>query len=144
MFQCLGWMRKNFIPGNFIWSVAAETWDASCFKKSLLEKQQNVPNTCTILPLEKIFFQNLAVNRWIFPSAKIFAELFNSPPSPKLEGVHALKAQLKLSPLIQNLVQQDYLPVSYARRHLPSYQKCDKVVASTRCGLFPLPQNLYR
>ena len=41
-------------------------WDASCFKKGLLEKQMNVPNTCTILPLKKIFYQNLTVNRWIF------------------------------------------------------------------------------
>ena len=40
MFQCPGWMRKIFIPGNFSWEVVAETWDASCFKKSLLEKQQ--------------------------------------------------------------------------------------------------------
>ena len=46
MFQCLGWMRKNFIPGNFSWSVIAETWDTSCFKKGFLEKQQSVPNTC--------------------------------------------------------------------------------------------------
>ena len=30
------------------------------------------------------------------------------------------KAQLKLSPLIQNSVQLDYLPESYAR-YLPSY-----------------------
>ena len=42
------------------------------------------------------------------------------------------KAQLKLSSLIQNRVQQDYLPDSYAR-HLPSYQKCHKIVAPTRC-----------
>ena len=40
MLQCQEWMRKNFIPGNFSWSVAAETWDATCFKKCLLEKQQ--------------------------------------------------------------------------------------------------------
>ena len=33
------------------------------------------------------------------------------------------KAWLKLSPLIQNSVQQDYLPESYAR-YLPSSQKC--------------------
>ena len=59
MFQCPGWMRKNFIPGNFNWRVAAETWDASCFKKGLLEKQQGVPNTCAILPLKNIFYQNL-------------------------------------------------------------------------------------
>ena len=26
---------------------------------------------------------------------------------------------------------------------LPSYQKCHKIVAPARCGLFPLPQNLY-
>ena len=39
MFQCPGWMRKNFIPGNFSWRIAAETWNASCFKKGLLEKQ---------------------------------------------------------------------------------------------------------
>ena len=50
------------------------------------------------------------------------------------------KAQLKLSPLTQNRIQQDYLPESYAR-HLPSYQKCRKTVALTRCGLFPLPLN---
>ena len=59
MFQCPGWMRKNFIPGNFNWRVAAETWDASCFKKGLLEKQQSFPNTCAILLLKKIFYQNL-------------------------------------------------------------------------------------
>ena len=46
------------------------------------------------------------------------------------------KAQLKLSSLIQNRVQQDYLPESYAR-HLPSYQKCHKIVAPTRYGLVP-------
>ena len=40
MFQCPGSMRKNFILGNFSWRVAVETWDASCFKKGLLEKQQ--------------------------------------------------------------------------------------------------------
>ena len=38
MFQCPGWMRKNFIPGNFSWRVAAETWDAK--EKGWLEKQQ--------------------------------------------------------------------------------------------------------
>ena len=46
------------------------------------------------------------------------------------------KAQFKLSSFIQNSVQQDYLPESYAR-YLPSYQKCQKIVAPTRCGLFP-------
>ena len=56
MFQCPGWMRKNFIPRNLSWGVVAETWGASCFKKGLLEQQQSVPNTCTILPLKKIFY----------------------------------------------------------------------------------------
>ena len=40
--------------------------------------------------------------------AKIFSEFFNPLPFPlfpKLEGVHALKAQLNLSPLKQNRVQ---------------------------------------
>ena len=59
-----GWMRKNFIPKNFNWRVSAETWDASCFKKGLLEKQQSIPNTCNISPLKKIFFSKL--NRCIF------------------------------------------------------------------------------
>ena len=59
MFQCPGWMRKNFIPRNFSWRVAAETWDASCFKKGLLEK-----NTCAILPLKKDILSEL--NRCIF------------------------------------------------------------------------------
>ena len=51
------------------------------------------------------------------------------------------KAQLKLSPLIQNSVQQDYLPELFPR-YLPSYQKCQKIVTPTRCGLSPLPMNL--
>ena len=47
------------------------------------------------------------------------------------------KSQLKLSSFIQNSVQQDYLPESYAR-YLPSYQKCHKIVAPTRYyGLVP-------
>ena len=58
IFQFPGWMRKNFIPWNFSWMVSAEKWDASCFKKGLLEKQQSVPNTCDISPLKKIFIQN--------------------------------------------------------------------------------------
>ena len=76
--------------------------------------------------------------------SKYLSEIFNLPP-PNWRGgrgVHAPKAQLKLSPLIQNRVQQYYLPQSYAR-HLPSNQKCHKIVAPTRCGLFPLPMNLY-
>ena len=73
---------------------------------------------------------------------KYFSEIFNTSSPPSWMGVHALKVQLKLSRLIQNRVQQDYLPESYAT-HLPSYQKCHKIVASTRCGLFPLPLNLY-
>ena len=53
------------------------------------------------------------------------------------------KAQLKLSPLIQNSVQQNYLAESHAR-YLPSYQKCQKIVAPTRCGPGShLPPNLY-
>ena len=62
MFQFLRWMRKNFIPRNFSWRVLAETWDASCFQKGLLEKQQSVPNTCDILSLKEIFFQNLKIH----------------------------------------------------------------------------------
>ena len=58
-FQFPRWMKKNFIPENFSWRVLAETWDASCFKKGLLEKQQSVLNTCNILPLKNIFFQDL-------------------------------------------------------------------------------------
>ena len=37
---------------------------------------------------------------------------------------------------MQNRVQQDYLPESCVR-HLPSYQKCHKIVAPTRYGLVP-------
>lgn len=29
MFQFAGWMRKNFMPGNFSWRASAEKWDAS-------------------------------------------------------------------------------------------------------------------
>ena len=51
------------------------------------------------------------------------------------------KSWLKLSPLIQNSVEQDYIPDSCARYHL-SYQKGQNVVALTRCGLSPLPWTL--
>ena len=63
MFQHLRWLRKNFIPGNFSWGIAAEIWDGSCFKKGLPEKQQSISNTCTILPLKKNL---LELNRYIF------------------------------------------------------------------------------
>ena len=52
------------------------------------------------------------------------------------------KARLKLSPLILNNVQQDYIPESYTR-YLLSFQKCQKYVAPTRCRLSPLSMNLY-
>ena len=41
-----------------------------------------------------------------------------------------------------NNVQQDYIPESYAR-YLLSFQKCQKIVAPTRCRMSPLPMNLY-
>ena len=50
MFQFPGWKRKNFIPRNFSSKISAETFDASCFKKGLLEKQQSAPNTCDSPP----------------------------------------------------------------------------------------------
>ena len=49
------------------------------------------------------------------------------------------KAQLKLSPLIQNGVQQDYLPESCAR-HLPSFQNVTKLLhppGRVECSPFP-------
>ena len=60
MFQCPGWLRKNFIPGNFSWRVAAETWDASYFKKGLVEKQQCSKYLRHIV-LKKIFHQNRCI-----------------------------------------------------------------------------------
>ena len=72
MFQFPGWMRKNFIPVNFSWRVSTETWDASCFKKGLLEKQQSVPNTCNISPLKKIFFQNLIEAFFKYLNIKVY------------------------------------------------------------------------
>ena len=62
MFQCPRWMRKNFIPGNFSWRVVVETWDASCFKKCLLEKQQCFKHLCHI-SIEKDLAE---LNRCIF------------------------------------------------------------------------------
>ena len=49
-----GWEKSSY-PGI---SASGETWDASCVKKGLLEKQQSVPNTYDILPLKKMFYQN--------------------------------------------------------------------------------------
>ena len=56
------------------WRVSAETWDASCFKKGVLEKQQSVPNTCDILPLKNTFFSEL--NRCIFQISLKYIKLF--------------------------------------------------------------------
>ena len=36
-----GWTIKSFIPCNFSWRVSAEAWDASCFKKGLLENNSD-------------------------------------------------------------------------------------------------------
>ena len=92
MFQFPGWIRKNFIPGSFSWRVLAETWDASCFRKGLLEKQQSIPNTCDILPLKKIFFQNLTdavfknlVKNYVTSPTKL------PPPPPTIKPLHQNK-----------------------------------------------------
>ena len=74
----LEWIRKYFIPGNFSWSLAAETWDPSCFKKGLLDKQQSVPNTCAILPLKKKILSEL--NRCVFQIPPKYIKLI----TPKL------------------------------------------------------------
>ena len=74
-FQFPRWMKKNFIPENFSWRVSAETWDASCFKKGLLGKQQSVLNTCDILPLKNILFSEL--NRCVFQISLNYIKLVN-------------------------------------------------------------------
>ena len=81
---------------------------------------------------------------WPLPPPKQNSLQQYNSPHQNGGSVACPKPQLKLSPLIQNRVRQDYLPESYAR-HLPSYQKCHKIVAPTtnRCGLFPLPLKLY-
>ena len=116
--------------------------------KKVYWKNNSVPNTFAILPLKKIFYQNrcifqiplkyikLVIPKILFVlvlcSFNFYFKITWPPPSPRPPsgktskfftplqlGVHALKAQLKLSPWIQNRVQQDYLPESYAR-HLPA------------------------
>ena len=93
MFQCPGWMRKNFISGNFSWRVAAETWGASCFQKGLLEKQQRVPSKCAILPseLNRCIFQiSVKYIKLVIPKILFILVLFNFnfyfkimwPPTP--------------------------------------------------------------
>ena len=57
----------------------------------------------------------------------------------ELEGIACPESSIKTKSLNAKPCQQDYLPESYARRHLPSYQKCHKIVVPTRCGLFPFP-----
>ena len=48
------------------------------------------------------------------------------------------KAQLKLSPSIENCVQQDYIPELYVR-HVPSYQKCPKLLHPPGVDCSPFP-----
>ena len=93
IFQFLGWIRKNFIPRNFSWRVLAETWDASSFRKGLLEKQQSVPNTCDILPLKKIFSQNLtdAVFKNLVKNYVTSWTKLPSPPPSTIKPLHQNK-----------------------------------------------------
>ena len=58
-FQFPGWMRKNFIARNISWRVSAETWDASCFKKGLLEKKQQCSKLLRHIAIEKDTFSGL-------------------------------------------------------------------------------------
>ena len=64
MFQFLGWMRKNFILGNFRWRLQVETWDAGCFQKKVYRK-----NICDISPLKNIFFQKLTYGFFKYPKS---------------------------------------------------------------------------
>ena len=96
---------------------------------------------------------------WTFPFCWISPPLKNWDPCPSpdhrphIEKKVSLiafrqvlaklwKDMMELSPLIQNSIQQDYLPELYLR-HLPSYQKCHLLwccfVASTMCGLSLFP-----
>ena len=76
------------------------------------------------------------------PPAKTFLK-FLTPLPQAGGGLHALKAQLKLSPLIQNLIQQDYLPESFAR-HLPSYQKMSQNCCTHQVWIVPpAPESLW-
>ena len=58
-FQFPGWMRKNFIARNISWRVSAETWDASCYKKGLLEKKQQCSKLLRHIAIEKDTFSGL-------------------------------------------------------------------------------------
>ena len=75
-----GW-EKNFIHGNFSWTLSAEAWDPSCLKERLLEKQQSVPNTCDILPLKKIFWCTFQISlkyiKLVIPKILFILALWN-------------------------------------------------------------------
>ena len=73
MFQFPGWMRKNFIHENFSWRVSTETWDASCFKKGLLEKQQEYSKNLWHISTEKYIFSE--INRSIFQISLTYIKL---------------------------------------------------------------------
>ena len=104
MFQFPGRTRKNFIPENFSRRVLTETWNASCFKKGLLEKQQSAPNTCDISPLKKIFFQNL-INRCICQMSLKYIKLV-IPKILFILVLYIFNFNLKLS----DTPQQNYPP----------------------------------
>ena len=109
-------MRKNFIPWNFSWRIVGwdETWDATCFKKCLLEKQQCSKHLHHIA-IEKDILSEL--NRCIFQISLKYIKLvipkilfilvlciFNfyfkitwphSPPNKIKISVSAIKERLK-------------------------------------------------
>ena len=98
MFQCTGWMGKNFIPGNFSWRVAAETWDAK--EKGWLEKQQcskhlrhiaiekdilSELNRCIFqISLLNYLFQKYSLY-WYYAVLIFTSKLRDTPPSNKIK-----------------------------------------------------------
>ena len=73
MFQFPGWMRKNFIRGNFSRRVSAETWDAICFKTRYTGKTTECSNHLRHIAIESDIF--LELNRYIFQTSLKYIKL---------------------------------------------------------------------
>ena len=73
MFQFPGWMRKNFIRGNFSRRVSAETWDASCFKTRSTGKTTECSKHLRHIAIESDIF--LELNRYIFQTSLKYIKL---------------------------------------------------------------------
>ena len=99
LFQCLGWMRKNFIPGSFNWSVAAEAYEMQVASKKVYWKNNRMFQTLApYCHWKKYFFRTQQLTEEFFPQQRSFLN-FLTPPLPQAGGGTCPESSIKTKSL---------------------------------------------